>query len=293
MSPLSVVSFRLEVVSGQPLSFARTAIRWELAKLLCPLVLVASRQAANYSPVYEPVESTTKRYDSSACSHAACSGQSPVTVLTMSTSPAALRLAMTWGHVPRSQIPAHRGQPAQQFLTKGLGVINTEDSLTVLEVPVARALPVFLLHQQAVGCQLQNVSLVRLVDFAAWLEFHRNNAPPLLHQIIRFSRKAVVLRKQWLFTTPPRARVCVDDATLRQPRRGPLPLAPCQQDQASTASNRARKSQDVDMSYSSCLGGVMITCAPSGSHLLNQAASSGGKRIQPWEVGRTPSASRS
>jgi hypothetical protein len=111
----------------------------------------------------------------------------------MPTTKAPLRFPVTGRDLRRFQIPPHGRQSAQQLLAQLARVVQTEERLAILEVPTSWAPAILLLHEQAIGSQLEDIPLVRLICIAVRLDLYRDDPPSFFHQVVRFACQTMLL----------------------------------------------------------------------------------------------------
>jgi hypothetical protein len=89
--------------------------------------------------------------------------------------------------------------------------------------PVGRSLTIRLLHQQAVGGQLENMRIIWCIWRMPGFDFDRDNLSIVLNEVIRLAGQPKAGMEKRLFQFAPAARIGVNDPSTRQP--GGIPLA--------------------------------------------------------------------
>ena len=73
------------------------------------------------------------------------------------------------GNIPADIVFAHIGDKFDQGRFQLAGVVDGEITVLVMDDPVRRAFAESLFHQQAVGCKLKDMRVVRLGVYQIWL----------------------------------------------------------------------------------------------------------------------------
>jgi len=110
------------------------------------------------------------------------------------------------------------------------GVINGENPVGILDDAVGWSLAVFILHQEAIGGQLQHVGWIGNGWGSRGFDFRGDDASSLLDQIIGFAGEEVARGKERCLAAIPGTGVGVDHPAGREACSLPPCPRPSQQD---------------------------------------------------------------
>jgi len=136
-------------------------------------------------------------------------------------------------YIVGDEVLAHLGQEAQQLGPQRRGVFDGVGSVWVFDDPIRWGLPILLLHQEAIGCQLEDVRTVGAWRRQGGFDLNRDCDPSVVNEVIGFTRQEITAGEEGLLAAIPRPGVGIDHPALGQSRLFVQAASPYEQKQAS------------------------------------------------------------